>query len=124
IAEQLPLWLALGELWEVELEDVHVEERKVVARRGRLVRRGEAWDAAAQRAFVADCAARARGRAGEAPERAAHARRLSLNPYSPGIAACVAARRAELHGGSAGYDEERSRQAAWLAARLGLAPSG
>jgi hypothetical protein len=124
LADQLPFWLALGELWEVELEDAHVEERKVVARRGRLVRRIEAWDAAAQRAFVAGCAADGRRRADEAPELEGYAHDLAVKRYSPAIAGYVAARLAELHEGAPGYDEERSRQAAWLAARLALVPSG
>jgi hypothetical protein len=125
LVEQLPLWIGLGEsLWEIELEDPLVEERKVVARRGRLVRRVEAWDLAAQRAFVADCAAEAKRRAGEAPELRGYARDISVEEESPGIAAYVVARFAELHEGSSGYDEERSRQAAWLAARLGLEAPG
>ena len=36
------------------------------------------------------------------------------------LAAFAAARAAEVNGGPAEYERERSRQAAWLAARLGL----
>ena len=46
---QLPLWLH-DELWEIELGGaVTTLERKVVAARGRLVRRVEGWDARALR---------------------------------------------------------------------------
>jgi len=118
-AAQLPLWLGLGELWEVELDDATVEERKVVARRGRLRRPIDAWDGPAQAAFVAACAAEARRRAAAAPHLAGYARDLA-EPLAAADAGFVAARLAELHEGAAGYDAERRRQAEWLADTLGL----
>jgi hypothetical protein len=58
--QDLPHWIG-DELWIVELEgDVEVGEHKVVARRGRLVRRVEAWDEAAAARFAAVCAWRTR----------------------------------------------------------------
>jgi hypothetical protein len=119
-AGQLPLWLGLGELWEVELGDAVVEERKVVARRGRLRRRIDAWDEAAQAAFTAACAAEARRRAADAPDLAGYARDFT-DPLTAADAGFVAARMAELHEGADGYDAERRRQADWLADRLDLA---
>ena len=118
-AAQLPLWLGLGELWEVELGDAVVEERKVVARRGRLRRRVDAWDEDTQAAFIAACAAEAQRRAAAAPDLAGYAE--DLEPAMPAAdAAFVAARLAELHEGAPGYDAERRRQAEWLAHTLGL----
>lgn len=58
-AKDLPHWLA-AELWEVELAgDVVEATHKVVATRGRLLRRVPGWPDAAP-AFARDCAARAR----------------------------------------------------------------
>jgi hypothetical protein len=121
-AGDLPLWLGLGELWEVEVNDVVVEERKLVARRGRLVRRVEAWDGETARAFVAACATHARHRAEQAPELARFADDVASGP-APAVAGYIAARMAELHDGPDGYDAERRRQAEWLADALGLATS-
>jgi hypothetical protein len=117
--DQLPLWLGLGELWEVELDDAVVEERKVVARRGRLRRRIDAWDEAARAAFIAGCAAEARRRTADAPALAGYARDLA-RPIHAADAGFVAARLAEIQDGTAGYDAERRRQAEWLAETLGL----
>ena len=48
------------ELWEVELDgELEEQESMILARRGRLLRRIEAWDAAAAAAFADDCAWRA-----------------------------------------------------------------
>jgi hypothetical protein len=56
----LPWWLD-AELWEVELEGpVSTLESQLVAPAGRLIRRIEAWDAAALRDYGAACALRAR----------------------------------------------------------------
>jgi hypothetical protein len=118
-AEQLPLWLGLGELWEVELEDALVEERKVVARRGRLLRRIDAWNEATARAFSEACAAEARRRAPHPPERRGYADDVARLP-APSVAGFIAARLAELEDGPRGYDAERRRQAEWLRARLAL----
>jgi hypothetical protein len=118
----LPMWLD-DELWEVELDGEIVEqERKLVAQRGRLTRRVEAWTPDAALAFGRFCARRTRQRVGFLPvlsgfvgdvERFVSQRRI-------GIAGFAAARAAELQGGPAAYDAERATQAAWLAERLGL----
>jgi hypothetical protein len=59
----LPFWIA-EELWRVELDGDVLEGRDtVVASRGRLLERVEAWDAVRARAFAEDCASRARDEA-------------------------------------------------------------
>lgn len=69
-AEHLPWWIQ-EELWEAELaEPVRLTGHKLTSPRGRLIRRVEAWDAAASRAFGRACAARAGGHAVIALERA------------------------------------------------------
>jgi hypothetical protein len=66
--EDLPWWLD-EELWEVELDGVGAAGRhKLSARRGRLVRRIEGWDADAAREFSEACAWRAHRRALDAAE--------------------------------------------------------
>jgi hypothetical protein len=118
-AEDLPLWLGLGELWEVELEDVVVEERKLVAQRGCLVRRVERWDAETQQAYVGSCAAELERRVTNAPELAPFANNIAAGTNA-GVAGYIVARVAELDGGPEEYDAERGRQADWLAAALEL----
>jgi hypothetical protein len=118
----LPYWLG-PELWQIELEgDVMERERKVIGRRGRLVRRIPEWNGELLRAFTASCRAETKLRVGSIPP---------LNGYvgdidrfrsqdRHGLAAFAAARAAELSGGRGAYERERTRQAAWLAERLGL----
>jgi hypothetical protein len=122
-AEDLPLWLGLGEIWEVELDGVVAEARKLVARRGRLLRRLEGWNEETGRAFVASCAVSARKEAEGAPELAGYAEDIDPE-LSPSGAGYIAGRLAELHGGPDGYDAERRRQAEWLSATLGLIAAG
>jgi len=106
-AVDLPYWLGLGDLWEVELGGVEVDDRKLVARRGRLVRQVEGWNEETQRAFVAACAERAEPRGAQAPEIAQ-------------AAGFVSARVAEVAGGASAYDAERRAQADWLIEALDL----
>jgi hypothetical protein len=115
---QLPRWLD-AELWEIELDGpVERTEKKLVAPRGRLLRRIEAWDEAAMRDFGRACRERVEQRAQSDP---------ALAPFlgdttwlRPGTSAFVAARVAELDGGVEAYAAEREWQAAWLAERLRL----
>jgi hypothetical protein len=118
-ALQLPPWLALGDLWEVELEDVVDDERKVVARRGRLVRRVDEWDAAAQRAFGVACGEVTARRAERSPELQVFADDIATAPPAP-VCGYMAARAAELQDGPAGHDAERRRQGEWLIDALRL----
>jgi hypothetical protein len=122
--EDLPYWLG-RELWEIELDGEIVEqERKVVASRGRLVRRIDAWTIALLDEFADDLLRRTKLRVGYLPNLSGYAddiaRFRSQRRY--GLAAFAAARAAELNGGAADYDHERRRQAEWLAARLALEP--
>ena len=119
-AHQLPYWLG-PELWDIELDgDIVEHERKVVASRGRLVRRREEWTPSLLDAFAADLVQRTRRRFGSMPvvsgyvadiERFRSQRRI-------GLAAFAAARAAEVAEGPRAYDAERLRQARWLVDRL------
>ena len=63
----LPIWLG-PELWEIELDGEVVRHgRKLVARRGRLVRRVDGWNDVAIRDFGRDCVKRLRERVGFLP---------------------------------------------------------
>jgi hypothetical protein len=119
----LPFWIG-RHLWEIELAGEIVErERKIVAERGRLVRRLDDWTPRLLDEFVDDLLRRTRRRFGGVAvvggyvadiERFRAQRRV-------GLAAFAAARAAEWYGGPLAYDEERARQARWLGERLGLA---
>ena len=116
-AADLPYWLG-AELWEIELDGAVDEMRKLVARRGRLLRRVDGWDAAAARAFGESCVEAVdvlETMAGFADD----ARGLVAAGDVAG-ASFVAARAAETAGDTGAYDAERQRQADWLVARLGL----
>jgi hypothetical protein len=118
----LPFWLGLGELWEVELDgDVVEDERKIVAERGRLIRRVDEWNGETSRAFALECAAEARRRAERAPELSGYADDAAATPVAA-VAAFIGARAAESQDGPAGYDAERRRQAEWLTRALRLQP--
>jgi hypothetical protein len=114
----LPLWLG-RELYEIELDGEIVEEpTKVVASRGRLLRRVDGWDDATRAAYARACADRAHAYAVGMPEWDMAVEPASLGgPASIGF---IAARIAEARDGIAAYHAERARQVAWLAERLGL----
>ena len=118
----LPVWIS-RELWEIELEGGLVEqERKIVAPRGRLTRRIDAWNAQVALEFGRFCARRTRGRVGYVPVLAgfvADVERFVAADRIP-MAGFAAARAAEFRDGPAAYEEERLTQATWLAERLGL----
>jgi hypothetical protein len=117
-AADLPFWIN-AELWEIELDDAVDGTRKVVAPRGRLIRRIEAWDRTVASEFGQSCVA-AVDELGTAADFAADARELVAAGDVAG-ASFVAARAAETAAGTSGYDAERQRQAAWLVDRLELA---
>jgi hypothetical protein len=120
-ARDLPYWLA-PTLYEVEL-DGHVAQTgmKLVAPRGRLVRRIETWNDETRAEYSQMCIARAGELAASAPE--------LLGPWVPPTASAagpaamgyIAARIAEAIGGIGAHADERARQSAWLAERLELA---
>jgi hypothetical protein len=120
--EDLPYWIAPA-LYEVELDGEVVEQaKKLVAPRGRLVRRVEAWNDEAREDYSQMCIARAAELAASsskpleewAPPREASA-------AGPALMGFIAARIAEELGGVDAYRAERARQSAWLVDRLGLA---
>jgi hypothetical protein len=120
--EDLPFWLG-RELWEIELAgEVVVQQRKVVAPRGRLVRRLAEWNQALLGEFGLDILARTRTRFGAVADLSGYVGDIQ-NHLTGGrvpLAAFAAARAAERGGGPVEYERERSRQAVWLADRLGL----
>jgi hypothetical protein len=118
--EMLPIWLG-SELWQIELEGEVVEaDRKIVASRGRLVRRIDAWNDQAKLEFADACADEARRRVATAPELGGYADDLIALREDAPLVGFIARRLAERHEGPAAYDAERLRQAHWLEARLGL----
>jgi hypothetical protein len=112
----LPYWVG-RELYEIELGgEVIAEPTKVVAPRGRLLRRVDAWQDELCDAYTRACADRAHELAAELP--AWDATVEPLVRYGPALLGFMAARIAEEHGGVAAYRAERERQAAWIAQRL------
>jgi hypothetical protein len=116
----LPHW-AGRVLYEVELGGEVVEHKtKVVAPRGRLLRRVEAWDESFRAAFTRHCADRAHELArATGLQRWEEVIEPSI-PEGPALLGFVAARIAEEGFGPEAYHAERARQAGWLATRLGL----
>ena len=122
----LPRWLN-DELWLVELEDVVAEQEGVlVARRGRLLKRIEGWDAETARALARSCAARARELARRNPDPLVRERveRITAIADDPDPGATALAMYTTAHtfdeAVPGGYDAERRRQAEWLRERLRL----
>lgn len=119
----LPFW-AGRVLYEVELDGPVVEDRtKVIATRGRLVRRLRAWEDGLCEAYCRSCAERACEIAGAAGLEAWTAAIEPNLPTGAGTLGFIAARIAEERAGAAAYVAERERQVAWLVERLGLQPS-
>ena len=116
----LPLWLGRA-LYEIELEgDVEEEAMKVVAPRGRLLRRIDAWDDATRDEYTRMCADRAHELARDAALGEWDAVAEPSVPEGPALLGFVAARIAEEIAGADAYHAERRRQAEWLVDRLGL----
>ena len=116
----LPLWLGRT-LYAIELDgDILREPSKLVASRGRLVRRIDTWDDALRDAYTRMCADRAHelARAADLPDWEAVIE--PSVPEGPALLGFVAARIAEAISGPDAYRAERGRQADWLAERLGL----
>jgi hypothetical protein len=117
----LPYWVAPA-LYEIELDGPVEHELKVVAPRGRLIRRIDDWNEETRQAYSQMCIARARELAAgvtepidewaPAPEMAEAA--------GPALMSFMAARIAERLGGLDAYVDERRRQSAWLVKRLGI----
>lgn len=118
----LPYWLAPA-LYEIELDGpVDEQSIKVVAPRGRLIRRLDAWNRDSREAFGRMCFARVEEIVASAPGRVG-----GWAPPSSAVALTesarlgfIVARIAEQIGGIAAYQSERTRQRDWLVDRLGL----
>jgi hypothetical protein len=124
--EALPRWLD-DELWRIELDGVEGEHEGVlVARRGRLNERIDAWDADTARELARSCAARARKLADEHPDPLVRRMADDIQGISegPDPSAAALSMYTTAHAfdvavpGS--YETERRRQAEWLRRRLGL----
>lgn len=117
----LPYWLAPA-LYEIELDgEVEEQQLKVVAPRGRLIRRIDAWNAATREEYSQMCIARGAELVAAAPDPLADwiqpAEAVAAGPALMGF---TAARIAEQIRGVDAYVEERMRQSRWLVERLGL----
>jgi hypothetical protein len=121
-ASGLPLWINQV-LYEIELEGEIVEGRsKLVAARGRLLRRVVGWDHELSDTYTRMCADRAHELASSvAPPLASWEAVVEPSiPEGPALVGFVAARIAEEISGPKAYQAERTAQTAWLVARLGL----
>ena len=119
---ELPMWVA-PVLYEIELDGTIVQQRwKVVASRGRLVRRIDVWDDKLRDAYTRMCADRAHELAlGATPP--LHDWDAVIEPSvpeGPALLGFVAARIGEERWGVPGYQAERARQTAWLVEHLAL----
>ena len=118
----LPYWVTPA-LFEIELDTPVAEHAlKLVATRGRLLRRVDAWDDEARAAYGQMCLARARELVATGPESlAAWAPPAEIAPLESARLGYIAARIAEELGGPEAHVAERERQSDWLVARLALA---
>jgi hypothetical protein len=116
----LPYW-AGRVLYEIELDgDIVEHTNKVVARRGRLLRRIDAWDDDFRATYTRYCADRAHEIArASGLEHWREVIEPSI-PEGPALLGFVAARIAEEASGVEAYHAERARQTEWLSGRLGL----
>lgn len=116
----LPFWVGRT-LYEVELDGEIVEEHtKVIAPRGRLLRRIPEWEHTVRDEYTRMCAERAYGLAQEGRLDAWAGDIEESLEEGPATLGFMAAAIAEQRGGTEAYRAERARQARWLAERLGL----
>ena len=116
----LPYW-ANKSLFEIELGgEIVVHGHKVVAERGRLLRRIDAWNDDFRATYTRMCADRALELAtGAGLEEWATVVEPSV-PQGPASLSFIAARIAEEIDGRPGYHAERAVHSRWLAERLAL----
>jgi hypothetical protein len=119
-SSDLPYWVGRT-LYEIEIDGEVVEERtKVIASRGRLLRRITGWEDGVRDAYTRMCADRAHELARGGSLDAWDAGIESSVPDGPAVLGFMAAAIAEQRGGIDAYRAERARQARWLTERLGL----
>ena len=120
-ADHLVYWLD-RELWLVELDgEVAVADKKLIAPRGRLIRRLEVWDATLARALADACITRARELADAAAGEGAALARGYLDDAIVYSAVDVAAGlfcAAHAALTEEGFARERTWQSRWLASHL------
>jgi hypothetical protein len=118
--DDLPYWVGPA-LFEIELDGpLDVLEVKVVAPRGRLVRRIGAWDEATRESYSRMCVERAHVLVAAAPELRDWAPPPIIGLWEAARLGFITARIAQEAGGAEAYLDERRRQAGWLSERLGL----
>lgn len=120
-AHDLPYWLG-AVMYEVELDGRVVEQPlKLVAPRGRLMRRVDSWDDSVREEYGRMCFARAHDLVAESAG--------ALQDWAPSaeiaFSECarlgfIAAMMAELNKGIDAHLEERRRQSEWLVEHLAL----
>jgi hypothetical protein len=116
----LPYWLAPA-LFEIELDgEIDTLTTKIVAPRGRLIRRIDAWGETVRAAYSRMCVARAHELVAAAPELRDWAPPPTIELWEAARLGYVAARIAEELGGLEAYRQERRRQSDWLVAHLAL----
>jgi hypothetical protein len=118
----LPYWLAPA-LYEIELDGaVDEQPTKLVAPRGRLIRRIDGWDDVTQNAYAQMCLARASELVAVAPARLAAWAPTPEQPLGgPALLGFIAATIAQQLDGVEAHLDERKRQSEWLVERLALA---
>jgi hypothetical protein len=123
----LPWWLQ-AELWEAEFDGpIAIGRHKISAPRARLLRRVDAWDAECARRFAQACADRAAEHSAAArwdsariAERLAEDAARCAREGDAIVTAYIAAQVAARTGGPEAMTAERTWQAGWLLAELGL----
>jgi hypothetical protein len=116
----LPLWLGRI-LYEIELDGEIVDDAmKLVASRGRLLRRVDPWDEQTYAEYTRMCADRAHELAQEHGLEGWDAVIEPSVPEGGALLGFVAARIAEEIDGEDGYHRERATQTDWLVDRLQL----
>jgi hypothetical protein len=119
-AHHLPLWIGRA-LYEVELDgEIADDVMKLVASRGRLLRRVDGWDEQAYEDYTRMCADRAHELARSHGLESWDAVIEPSIPEGGALLGFVAARIAEQIDGEAAYHRERSGQTQWLVDRLQL----
>ncbi len=118
----LPFWVGES-LYEIELDgELVTEATKIVAARGRLLRRVDAGQDGGRDAYTRWCADRGHELArSEAPR--LDDWEAGIEPSveeGPAVLGFIAAAIAEEIGGIEAYRAERARQAEWLTGHLGL----